>query len=207
MRVCGDLLTANLCSPHRRFAELNIDAIKKQFDVNAAGPLRVVKAVEARLNEGAKVANITSRMGSIAGASGVRVFGRTFASVPPCRGGIQYAHGVAWSETAVVDQRSLVCRGFCFRLADASSGNMYGYRMSKAALNMASKVRQTRCMYSTVMPCHWRCSWQSVTSPGAARRFVLDQCLATDLASRYVVLRMRCNFPAMPRCVAVLHSS
>lgn len=63
-------------------------AIRRQFEVNALGPLRTVSAFAPRLRNGAKVALITSRMGS---------------------------------------------------LADNTSGGMYGYRMSKAALNMAGR--------------------------------------------------------------------
>ncbi len=68
--------------------ELNVEGIRKQFEVNALGPLRVTAALRERLGPGAKVALITSRMGSI---------------------------------------------------DDNSSGGEYGYRMSKAALNMAGK--------------------------------------------------------------------
>jgi NAD(P)-dependent dehydrogenase (short-subunit alcohol dehydrogenase family) len=71
-----------------RFGELNVGGIRKQFEVNALGPLRVTDALRDRLMPGAKVALITSRMGSI---------------------------------------------------DDNSSGGAYGYRMSKAALNMAGK--------------------------------------------------------------------
>lgn len=66
--------------------DLDFDRIRKQFEVNAIGPLRVTKALLPKLGKGAKIALITSRMGSI---------------------------------------------------ADNGSGGMYGYRMSKAALNMA----------------------------------------------------------------------
>lgn len=69
-----------------RFGELDFDAIRRQFEVNALGPLRVTEALIHRLAPEAKVAIITSRMGSI---------------------------------------------------ADNTSGSMYGYRMSKAAVNMA----------------------------------------------------------------------
>lgn len=67
--------------------KLDLEGIRAQFEVNALGPLRVTQALRGALREGAKVAMITSRMGSI---------------------------------------------------ADNSSGGAYGYRMSKAALNMAS---------------------------------------------------------------------
>ncbi len=67
---------------------LDVDGIRKQFEVNALGPLRLTAALRARLQRGSKIAMITSRMGSI---------------------------------------------------EDNSSGGAYGYRMSKAALNMAAK--------------------------------------------------------------------
>lgn len=64
------------------------DRIRRQFEVNALGPLHVTRALVDRLGRGSKVVLITSRMGSI---------------------------------------------------GDNDSGGMYGYRMSKAALNAAGK--------------------------------------------------------------------
>jgi NAD(P)-dependent dehydrogenase (short-subunit alcohol dehydrogenase family) len=71
-----------------RLGALDVAGIRRQFEVNALAPLRVTDALRDRLGKGAKVALITSRMGSI---------------------------------------------------DDNSSGGGYGYRMSKAALNMAGK--------------------------------------------------------------------
>jgi NAD(P)-dependent dehydrogenase (short-subunit alcohol dehydrogenase family) len=68
--------------------KLDVAAVRRQFEVNALGPLRVTAALRSRLGRGAKVGLITSRMGSI---------------------------------------------------DDNGSGGAYGYRMSKAALNMAGK--------------------------------------------------------------------
>ena len=67
---------------------LDFTSVQKQMEVNAYGPLRVTAKLAHLLDQGAKVALITSRMGSI---------------------------------------------------ADNTSGGMYGYRMSKAALNAAGK--------------------------------------------------------------------
>jgi len=66
--------------------ELDLDGIRRQFEVNAIGPLLVTSTLLPKLREGSKVAIVTSRMGSI---------------------------------------------------ADNGSGGYYGYRMSKAAVNIA----------------------------------------------------------------------
>lgn len=68
--------------------DLDLDRVRKQFEVNALGPLRVTAALRSQLSSGSKVAIVTSRMGSV---------------------------------------------------ADNTSGGMYGYRMSKAAVNIAGK--------------------------------------------------------------------
>lgn len=66
---------------------LDLDAMRKMYEVNAIGPLRLTKALLDRLHEGSKVCVVSSRAGSI---------------------------------------------------GDNSSGGNYGYRMSKAALNMGA---------------------------------------------------------------------
>jgi NAD(P)-dependent dehydrogenase (short-subunit alcohol dehydrogenase family) len=66
---------------------LDFDRMRRQLEVNALGALRVTAALLPLMERGAKVAFVTSRMGSI---------------------------------------------------ADNTSGGSYGYRMSKAALNMAA---------------------------------------------------------------------
>ena len=66
----------------------DFDGLREQFEVNALGPLRVTEAVLPNMDRGARIALMTSRMGSI---------------------------------------------------DDNTSGGAYGYRMSKAALNIAGK--------------------------------------------------------------------
>jgi NAD(P)-dependent dehydrogenase (short-subunit alcohol dehydrogenase family) len=65
---------------------LDLASVRRQFEVNTLGPLRVTKALIPNLAAGAKIAIVTSRMGSI---------------------------------------------------ADNGSGGYYGYRISKAGVNMA----------------------------------------------------------------------
>lgn len=84
-----DLLVNNAgVLTHESLEDLDFAAIQRQIEANAYGPLRVTHKLLPHLKSGAKVALITSRMGSI---------------------------------------------------ADNTSGGMYGYRMSKAALNAAGK--------------------------------------------------------------------
>jgi len=68
--------------------DLDIDRIRRQFEVNAIAPLRITATLQDCLARGSKVVIITSRMGSI---------------------------------------------------EDNSSGGYYGYRMSKAAVNIAAR--------------------------------------------------------------------
>jgi NAD(P)-dependent dehydrogenase (short-subunit alcohol dehydrogenase family) len=72
---------------NERLGALDNDDILDQFKVNALAPLQVVNRLKDQLGDGAKIAFITSRMGSI---------------------------------------------------SDNGSGEYYGYRMSKAALNAAA---------------------------------------------------------------------
>ena len=66
--------------------QMDMDAVRWQFEVNAMGPLRICHALLPQMGPGSKIGIVTSRMGSI---------------------------------------------------ADNTSGSRYGYRMSKAAVNMA----------------------------------------------------------------------
>ena len=67
--------------------DLDYDRIRRQFEINTLGPLRVTEALKEKLGSGTKIAMMSSRMGSV---------------------------------------------------ADNTSGSSYGYRISKAALNIAS---------------------------------------------------------------------
>jgi NAD(P)-dependent dehydrogenase (short-subunit alcohol dehydrogenase family) len=56
---CAGILEGN------SLGQLDFDSIRRQFEVNSVGPLRVTAGLLPHLAEGAKVAIITSRMGSI----------------------------------------------------------------------------------------------------------------------------------------------
>jgi NAD(P)-dependent dehydrogenase (short-subunit alcohol dehydrogenase family) len=49
-----------------KLGAIDFDSIRTQMEINAYGPLRVTQALLPSLRKGSKVANITSRMGSIA---------------------------------------------------------------------------------------------------------------------------------------------
>lgn len=49
-----------------QLGSIDLDSIRRQMEVNAYGPLRVTEALLPNLESGSKIANITSRMGSIA---------------------------------------------------------------------------------------------------------------------------------------------
>lgn len=49
-----------------KLGEINYDSLREQFEINALSPLQVTEALIPNMVEGSKIANITSRMGSIA---------------------------------------------------------------------------------------------------------------------------------------------
>lgn len=49
-----------------KLGSIDFDSIRTQMEINAYAPLRVVEALVSQIPEGGKIANITSRMGSIA---------------------------------------------------------------------------------------------------------------------------------------------
>lgn len=49
-----------------RLGDIDFNSIRTQMEINAYAPLRLTEALLSNLSEGSKVANITSRMGSIA---------------------------------------------------------------------------------------------------------------------------------------------
>lgn len=73
-------------------ANMDFAGIERQFEVNAIGPLRVTTALLPLLGEGAKVAIITSRMGSIADNGSGGYYGYRMSKAAVNAAGVSLAH-------------------------------------------------------------------------------------------------------------------
>ena len=80
---------------------LDFDAIEAQMQVNAYGPLRVVQACIPFLNKPAKIAIITSRMGSIADNGSGGQYGYRMSKSAVNSAGMSLAHDLKPREIAV----------------------------------------------------------------------------------------------------------
>ncbi len=69
-----DLLinNAGLLHSGERFGALELDSLRSAFFANAAGPLLLTQALAPSFADGARVANLSSRLGSIAGTDTLR---------------------------------------------------------------------------------------------------------------------------------------
>lgn len=72
--------------------ELDFDSIRRQFEVNALGALRITHRLLPQLNVAAKVALITSRMGSIADNTSGGSYGYRMSKVALSMAGKSLAH-------------------------------------------------------------------------------------------------------------------
>ena len=82
-------------------AHLDFDSIRKQLEVNALGPLRVVAALRDALEDGAKGAIITSRMGSIADNGSGGSYGYRMSKTAVNAAGVSLARDLAPRRIAV----------------------------------------------------------------------------------------------------------
>ena len=82
-------------------SQLNVDTIREQFEINALAPLRVVVSLQANLNEGAKVALITSRMGSISDNTSGGRYGYRMSKAALNAAAMSLSHDLASKKIAV----------------------------------------------------------------------------------------------------------
>ena len=75
--------------------QLDLAAMRRQFEINALGPLRVTRALLPALADGAKVALITSRMGSIADNSSGGSYGYRMSKAALNAAGVSLARDLA----------------------------------------------------------------------------------------------------------------
>jgi NAD(P)-dependent dehydrogenase (short-subunit alcohol dehydrogenase family) len=81
--------------------DLAMDDVRAQIEVNAIGPLRVVKALRARLAPGSKIALVTSRMGSIADNGSGGSYGYRMSKAALNAAGVSLARDLADAGVAV----------------------------------------------------------------------------------------------------------
>ncbi len=82
--------------------DLDWDAMRRQFEVNTLGPLRVTKALLPCLKSGAKVAIISSRVGSIADNNSGGNYGYRISKTAVNMAGVCLAHDLRDRSIAVV---------------------------------------------------------------------------------------------------------
>lgn len=80
---------------------LDLDGVAQQFEVNAIGPLRVTAALAPLLGQDAKVAIITSRMGSMADNGSGGYYGYRMSKAAVNAAGVSLAHDLKGRGIAV----------------------------------------------------------------------------------------------------------
>jgi NAD(P)-dependent dehydrogenase (short-subunit alcohol dehydrogenase family) len=82
--------------------DLDPDAVRRQFEINAIAPLLLTRALAPRLGAGAKVALITSRMGSIGDNTSGGYYGYRMSKAALNAAGMSLAHDLEPRGIAVV---------------------------------------------------------------------------------------------------------
>jgi NAD(P)-dependent dehydrogenase (short-subunit alcohol dehydrogenase family) len=83
-------------------ADVAVDNVRAQLELNAIAPLFLTRALAPRLRAGAKVALITSRMGSIGDNGSGRYYGYRMSKAALNAAGVSLAHDLAPGGIAVV---------------------------------------------------------------------------------------------------------
>jgi NAD(P)-dependent dehydrogenase (short-subunit alcohol dehydrogenase family) len=82
-------------------ANLDLNTIREQFEVNALAPLRMVASLNKQFKQGAKVALITSRMGSIADNDSGGRYGYRMSKAALNAAAMSLSHDLASNKVAV----------------------------------------------------------------------------------------------------------
>lgn len=124
--------------------EINYDTMREQFEINALAPLMVTETLLPNMVEGSKVANITSRMGSIAdndsgGRYGYRASKAAFNAIGKSLAEDLKTQGIAvaqlhpgWVQTRMVNFSGLIstdesAKGLIERIEQLTLANTGGF--------------------------------------------------------------------------------
>jgi NAD(P)-dependent dehydrogenase (short-subunit alcohol dehydrogenase family) len=93
---------AGILLPIGTIEALDEDAIRKQFEVNALGPLRLTSALLPNLAKGSKIGIVTSRMGSIADNTSGGSYGYRMSKVALNMAAVSMAHDLRGRGISVI---------------------------------------------------------------------------------------------------------
>jgi NAD(P)-dependent dehydrogenase (short-subunit alcohol dehydrogenase family) len=122
---------------HDTLSELDLDAVQRQFEVNALGALRTVVALLPCLQKGSKVALITSRMGSVADNTSGGYYGYRMSKAALNAAGKSLAHDLKGRGIAV----ALLHPGF---VRTEMTGGQGGVNADEAAAQLIERVSALR---------------------------------------------------------------
>ena len=115
--------------------DLDLDSIRRQFEVNSLGPLRVTATLTPMLASGAKVAIVTSRMGSLTDNTSGSHYGYRMSKAAVNMAGVSLAHDLAGAGVAVV----LLHPGYVKTEMTGGNGNVAA---SEAAAGLLAQIER-----------------------------------------------------------------
>ena len=123
---------------HESLDALDFDAVRKQLEVNALGPLRTVQALLPNLGRGSKVALITSRMGSIADNGSGGAYGYRMSKAALNAAGVSLARDLSGRAIAV----ALLHPGYVKTDMTGQSGNVTAQQSAKQLIERIEALTQ-----------------------------------------------------------------
>jgi NAD(P)-dependent dehydrogenase (short-subunit alcohol dehydrogenase family) len=97
-----DLLVNNAgILQHVGLDDLDLDSVRRQFEINSLGPLRVTRALLGYLGQGSKLAIVTSLMGSMTDNTSGGSYGYRMSKAAVNAAGVSLAHDLRSREIAV----------------------------------------------------------------------------------------------------------